>query len=82
MTGHCVLTKPKVGFTIDANAGGGGGGGGGAQFLDDLLDVTIGGAGGPFSTAPSMTLAAQQLLKYDAGDGVWKNTDRLDGGSF
>ena len=64
---------------IDANAGGGGGGGG-AQFLDDLLDVTIGGAGGPFSTAPSMTLAAQQLLKYDAGDGVWKNTDRLDGG--
>ena len=66
---------------IDANSGGGGGGGG-AQFLDDLLDVTIGGAGGPFSTAPSMTLAAQQLLKYDAGDGVWKNTDRLDGGSF
>ena len=66
---------------IDANAGGGGGGGG-AQFLDDLLDVTIGGTGGPFSTAPSMTLAAQQLLKYDAGDGQWKNTDRLDGGSF
>ena len=31
---------------IDANAGGGGGGGG-AQFLDDLLDVTIGGTGGP-----------------------------------
>ena len=66
---------------IDANAGGGGGGGG-AQFLDDLLDVTIGGAGGPFSTAPSMTLAEQQLLKYDAGDGQWKNTDLLNGGSF
>ena len=66
---------------IDANAGGGGGGGG-AQFLDDLLDVTIGGSGGPFSTAPSMTLSDRQLLKYDGGDGVWKNTDLIDGGSF
>ena len=36
--------------------------GGGAQFLDDLLDVTIGGAGGPFSTAPSMTLGRTQLM--------------------
>ena len=66
---------------IDAN-GGGGGGGGGAQFLNDLLDVTISGSGGPFSTAPRMALADKQLLKYDGGEGQWKNTDLIDGGSF
>ena len=66
---------------IDANAGGGGGGGG-AQYLNDLLDVNIGGTGGPFSTAPAMALADRQLFKYDGGEGMWKNTDLLDGGSF
>ena len=66
---------------IDASNAGGGGGGG-AQRLDDLLDVTIGGSSGPFGVAPSIALAAQQILKYDAGDGQWKNTDIIDGGTF
>jgi len=66
---------------IDAN-GGGSGGGGGAQYLNDLLDVNIGGNGGPFSTAPRMALSGKQLLKYDSGDGMWKNTDLVDGGTF
>ena len=65
---------------IDAAAGGGGGGG--AQYLNDLLDVNIGGAGGPFSTAPAMSLSDKQLLKYDGGEGMWRNTDMVDGGSF
>jgi hypothetical protein len=68
---------------IDANGGsGGGGGGGGAQYLNDLLDVNIGGNGGPFGTAPRMALETKQLLKFDGGDGLWKNTDLLDGGTF
>ena len=66
---------------IDVN-GGGGGGGGGAQYLDDLLDVTIGGNSGPFSDEPKLTLANQQILKYDGGMGQWRNTDIIDGGSF
>ena len=67
---------------IDANTGGGGGGGGGANYLNDLLDVTISGVGGPFSTAPQLSLTDRQLLKYDSGDGMWKNTNLIDGGSF
>ena len=67
---------------IDANSGGGGGGGGGAQYLNDLLDVEIGGSGGPFSTAPSLALSNLNLFKYDGGEGKWKNTDRIDGGSY
>ena len=43
-------------FFIYANGGSGGGGGGGAQYLNDLLDVNIGGNGGPFGTAPRMVL--------------------------
>ena len=67
---------------IDANAGGSGGGGGGAQYLNDLLDVEIGGASSPFSTAPAVTLSADQLLRYDGGAGLWRNTDIIDGGSI
>ena len=66
---------------IDVGAGGGGGGGG-AQYLDDLLDVTIGGTGTPFSTAPRMSLEDRQLLKYDGGAGIWRNTNIVDGGTF
>jgi hypothetical protein len=66
---------------IDAAAAGGGGGGS-TQYLNDLLDVEIGGASGPFSTAPAMTLSNKQIFKYDGGSGVWRNTDLLDGGSF
>ena len=67
---------------IDANAGGGGGGGGSAQYLNDLLDVEIGGSASPFSTAPAVTLSADQLLRYDGGTGMWRNTDIIDGGSI
>ena len=66
---------------IDAAAPGGGGGGS-AQYLNDLLDVNIGGAGGPFSTAPALALSDRQILKYDGGAGMWRNTDMVDGGSF
>ena len=66
---------------IDANAGGGGGGGG-AQYLNDLLDVEIGGAASPFSTAPAVALSRDQILRYDGGAGLWRNTDIIDGGSI
>ena len=67
---------------IDANAGGNGGGGGGAQYLNDLLDVEIGGSASPFSTAPAVALSRDQLLRYDGGSGLWRNTDIIDGGSI
>ena len=75
---------------IDANQGyihinvtnGGGGGGGGATYLNDLLDVEIGGAASPFSTAPAVALSGDQLLRYDGGSGLWRNTDIIDGGSI
>jgi hypothetical protein len=66
---------------IDAAAPGGGGGGS-AQYLNDLLDVEIGGTSGPFSTAPAMALSDKHLFKYDGGSGMWRNTDLLDGGTF
>ena len=66
---------------IDANAGGGGGGGG-AQYLNDLLDVEIGGASSPFSTAPAAALSRDHILRYDGGAGLWRNTDIIDGGSI
>jgi hypothetical protein len=66
---------------IDANVAGGGGGGG-AQYLNDLLDVEIGGAASPFSTAPAVALSRDQLLRYDGGAGLWRNTDIIDGGSI
>ena len=67
---------------IDVTNNNTGGGGGGATALNDLIDVTIGGAGGPFSTGPTMTLATKQILKYDGGTGQWRNTDLIDGGTF
>jgi len=66
---------------IDANAGGSGGGGG-AQYLNDLLDVEIGGASSPFSTTPAAALSRDQILRYDGGAGLWRNTDIIDGGSI
>ena len=67
---------------IDANSGGNGGGGGGAQYLNDLLDVEIGGTASPFSTAPAVALSRDQILRYDGGTGLWRNTDIIDGGSI
>ena len=66
---------------LDVNAGGGGGGGG-AQELNDLIDVTIGGAASPFGTAAMATLQGDQILRYDGVSGVWRNTDIIDGGSI
>jgi hypothetical protein len=51
-------------------AGSGGGGGGGASRLNDLLDVQIG------------SISPQDLLEYDAGSALWKNTSLVDGGTF
>ena len=67
---------------IDAVNGGGGGGGGGAAYLNDLLDVAIGGAASPFSTEPRVALTGDQVLRYDGGSGMWRNTDIIDGGSI
>ena len=66
---------------IDANASSGGGGGS-AQYLNDLLDVEIGGTASPFSTAPAVALSSDHLLRYDGGAGLWRNTDIIDGGSI
>jgi hypothetical protein len=66
---------------IDAGATGGGGGSGGARYLDDLLDVTIGGNQGPFGI-PRIALAAGQLLQYDAISGQWLNNDVVNGGTY
>lgn len=59
-----------------------GGGGGGAQVLNDLNDVTIGGSASPFSTNPAVALSGDQILRYDAGAGQWRNTSIIDGGSI
>ena len=80
--GDWALCLDEAQGWIHIDAAAGGGGGGGAQYLDDLLDVNIGGAGGPFSTAPAMALSDKQILKYDGGVGLWRNTDRVDGGTF
>lgn len=70
------------GWTHIDTCGPGSGGGGGASSLNDLLDVEIGGASGPFDTAPAMTLVDKQILKYDGGSGRWRNTDIVDGGTY
>ena len=70
---------------IDANAGSGGGGGGSAQYLNDLLDVEIGGASSPFSAAGDterVDLSRDHILRYDGNAGLWRNTDIIDGGSI
>lgn len=59
-------------------ADGAGGGGGGAQVLDDLLDVTIGGAGTfDLNGNPVQQIALQdgQILQYNSGIGQWVNRD-------
>ena len=55
---------------IHIDAGAAGGGGGGATYLNDLLDVEL--------TTP----AANELLKYEGGTGLWKNSLVIDGGSI
>jgi hypothetical protein len=66
---------------IDA-AQSGGGGGGGATYLNDLLDVEIGGASSPFATAPRAALVGDNILRFDGTSGLWRNTDIIDGGSI
>ena len=59
---------------------------GSAQYLNDLLDVEIGGAASPFSgvggVAPAVALSRDQILRYDGTSGLWRNTDIIDGGSI
>jgi hypothetical protein len=66
---------------IDAGAASGGGGGGTVNYLDDLLDVEIGGAQGPFGV-PRVALTDGQFLYYDGNTGMWVNSDVVDGGTF
>ena len=71
---------------IDTTAGSGGGGGG-AQYLNELLDVNLGGPA-PFATGSleggslRSALEDRNLFKYDSSDGMWKNTNLIDCGSF
>ena len=69
---------------IDNSGGGGGGGGGGAQVLNDLLDVSLddGVVDNLKTIAPRVALADDQLLKYNASDGVWRNTSKINCGTF
>ena len=65
-------------------ADGAGGGGGGAQVLNDLLDVTIGGAGlRDINGNPIQTVALTdgQILQYNGAIGQWVNTDVALGAS-
>ena len=64
-----VCMGAAAGWTRIA-VGSGGGGGGGASRLNDLLDVSI------------ASLTPEDLLKYDAGSALWKNTTLVDGGTF
>ena len=70
---------------VDNSAAGGGGGGGGAAVLNDLLDVSLN--DGTIETydltaAPQVALADDQLLKYNASDGMWRNTSTIDCGVY
>ena len=70
------------GYThIDTAADGGGGPGGGVRYLNDLLDVEIGGNQGPFGTL-RISLAGGQLLQYDEISGQWVNNDVVNGGTY
>ena len=67
---------------IDIADGAGGGGGGGAQVLNDLLDVTIGGAGGfgiEGEVSPAGVLTDGQFLRYNGAIGQWVNVDAAIG---
>lgn len=70
------------GYThVDVSAGGGGGGGGGARYLDDLLDVEIGGLTTLFGL-PRAPLLNGQFLMYDSISGMWVNSSIVDGGTY
>ena len=51
-------------------AAGGGGGGGGAAYLNDLLDVEL------------QDTFDNELFKYDSTDGMWRNANSVDGGTY
>ena len=69
---------------LDNNIGDGGGGGGGAQELNDLLDVSLndGTLDMSLTPLPFAPLQDGQILKYNATDGMWRNSSILDGGVF
>ena len=83
MTGRLCVDAAQGWVHIKTGTGGGGGG---AQRLNDLLDVEIGGAASPFGGAggvePTVALSRDQILRYDGGAGLWRNTDIIDGGSI
>ena len=80
-TGDWALCLDEAQGWVHIDAAGAGGSGG-AKYLNDLLDVNIGGTGGPFSTAPRAPLSNLQLLKYDGIAGTWRNTESVNGGTF
>jgi hypothetical protein len=74
--GDWLLCINEVQGYTHIDMGASGGGGGGASVLNDLLDVTIGNSGS------GITLQDEHLLKYDKSDGIWRNMNEIDGGTF
>ena len=75
----CLSLGSDAGYIkINITDGGGGGGGGGAEYLGQLLDVTLGGV---TQIAPSLRIAlgAGQFLKYMPDQGMWVNDNVIDG---
>ena len=83
--GDWILCLGETEGWVHIDVTSGGGGGGGAQVLNDLLDVTIN--DGTIDTVdldpiPAVALEDGQLLKYRASDGMWRNSNIIDCGSF
>ena len=68
--GDWCLCSGTAGGWSRINTMNGGGGGGGASKLSDLLDVDL------------TVLAADQILQYNATNGLWVNTSVLSGGTY
>lgn len=64
LTGTTQVRKVRVGTPIRKVSGSS------AQYLNDLLDVTI------------TDLEDDDVLQYDAASGLWKNQGFLNGGTF
>lgn len=76
--GDWIVCAGEVAGWIFVDVAQGDGSGGGAQVLDDLLDVTIGGAN-PFdinlgpNVAPAVALQDGDILRYYSSIGQWVN---------
>ena len=80
--GDWALALAQKWIHIDTNSGsGGGGGGGGVEYLNDLLDVSLGDGSldsrevydMDVTPAPRALLSDGQYLRYDGESGLWKN---------